>query len=62
MIESMSSGIAMPPPPRRTEQNLTNDQQAFIADKLSEYDVDTLTQTEALTIVDAFSAAGIEPV
>jgi len=62
MIESMSSGIAMPPPPRRTEQNLTNDQQAFIADKLSEYDVDTLTLNEALTIVDAFSAAGIEPV
>jgi hypothetical protein len=61
MIDSMSSGIAMPPPPRRTEQNLTNDQQAVIADKLAEYDVDTLTQTDALSIVEAFSAAGIEP-
>jgi hypothetical protein len=60
MINSINSGASMPPPPR-TEQNLTNDQQSVISDTLSEFDVDNLTEADALSIVKAFSEAGIQP-
>jgi hypothetical protein len=43
MIDPMNSGIAMSAPPQRIEQKLTNDQQSLIAEKFSEYAVDTLT-------------------
>ncbi|MFT6776664.1 MAG: hypothetical protein ACJAV1_000576 [Paraglaciecola sp.] len=42
------------------KQSLTNEQQFLIANKLPEYDVDNLTPAYALSIVDAFSVAGIE--
>ena len=38
MINSINSGASMPPPPR-TEQNLTSEQQSVISDTLSEFDV-----------------------
>jgi hypothetical protein len=60
MINSINSGGSMPPPPR-TEQNLTGDQQSVISDTLSEFDVDNLTEADALSIVEAFSEAGIQP-
>jgi hypothetical protein len=60
MINSINSGASMPPPPR-TEQNLTGDLQSVISDTLSEYDVDNLTEADALSIVKAFSEAGIQP-
>ena len=60
MINSINSGASMPPPPR-TEQNLTGDQQSVISDTLSEFDVDNLTEADALSIVAAFSEAGIQP-
>jgi hypothetical protein len=60
MINSINSGASMPPPPR-TEQNLTNAQQSVISDTLSEFDVDNLTEADALSIVEAFSEAGIQP-
>jgi len=64
MINAMNAGMSMPPPPRAgasTEQNLTEDQQSFISDTLSQYDVDNLTEADALSIVEAFSEAGIQP-
>ncbi len=60
MINSINSGASMPPPPR-TEQSLTGDQQSVISDTLSEFDVDNLSETDALSIVEAFSEAGIQP-
>ena len=60
MINSINSGASMPPPPR-TEQNLTSEQESVISDTLSEFDVDNLTETDALSIVEAFSEAGIKP-
>jgi len=60
MINSINSGASMPPPPR-TEQNLTSEQQSVISDTLSEFDVDNLSETDALSIVEAFSEAGIKP-
>ena len=60
MINSINSSAAMPPPPRK-EQSLTSDQQSVISDTLSEFDVDNLSETDALSIVAAFSEAGIQP-
>jgi hypothetical protein len=60
MINSINSDVSMPPPPR-TEQKLTSDQQSVISDTLSEFDVDNLTKADALSIVEAFSEAGIQP-
>jgi hypothetical protein len=61
MINAMNSGMSMPPPPSRNEQTLTEDQQSLIAETLSEFDADNLTEADALSIVEAFSAAGIQP-
>jgi len=60
MINSINSGASMPPPPR-TEQSLTGVQQSVISDTLSEFDVDNLSEADALSIVAAFSEAGIQP-
>lgn len=64
MINSMSSGMSMPPPPKassRSEQSLTEEQQNLISETLSEYDVDNLTEADALSITEAFAEAGIQP-
>lgn len=64
MVSSIGSGMSMPPPPPSSSsstQNLTEDQMTLISDTLSELDVDNLTEQDALSIVEAFSEAGIEP-
>lgn len=61
MINAMSSGMMPPPPRTETEQNLTEDQQSLITETLSQYDVENLTEADALSIVEVFSEAGIQP-
>lgn len=64
MIDSMNSSMSMPPPPKTgssSNQTLTEEQHSLISDTLSEYDVDNLTEADALSIVEAFAQAGIEP-
>lgn len=60
MINSISSG-SMPMPPPRKEQNLTDEQQSLISETLSEFDVENLTESDAVSIVEAFAQAGIQP-
>tara|TARA_R110001592_G_scaffold188128_2_gene433121 strand:+ start:83 stop:550 length:468 start_codon:yes stop_codon:yes gene_type:complete len=61
MVTSINSGMSMPPPPPRTEQSLTEDQQDFISETLSQFDADNITQETAASIVEAFAQAGIQP-
>jgi len=58
-IGSINSGMSMPPP--RSEQSLTEDQQSLIGETLSEFDPENLSESDALSIVVAFSNAGIAP-
>lgn len=53
----------MPPPPpaAKSEQSLTSDQQSLISDTLSEFDTDNLSQEDALSIIEKFSQANIQP-
>jgi len=51
----------MPAPPPRSEQPLTEEQQSLISETLSEFDVENLSESNALSIVEAFSSAGIVP-
>jgi|TARA_R110000764_G_scaffold67038_1_gene139562 hypothetical protein len=51
----------MPPPPARTEQSLTADQQSLISETLSEFDTENLSQEDALSIIETFSQANIQP-
>lgn len=50
----------MPPPPR-TERTLTEEQQLLISDTLSQFDAGNLTESDAQSIVEAFSEGGIQP-
>jgi len=59
MINSISSNTQMPP--QRTEQSLTEDQQSILSETLSQYDAENLTEADALSIVESFSQAGIQP-
>ena len=61
MINNVNSGISMPPPPSRTQQNLTEEQQTFVTDTLAEFDADELSEEDALSIIDMFSQADIQP-
>lgn len=60
MVTSINSGMSMPPPPR-TEQSLTEEQQSLISETLSQYDTDNVTEADALSIIEAFAQAGIQP-
>lgn len=60
MINSVNSSMPMQPM-ARTDNNLTEDQQLLISETLSQFDPENLTETDALTIIDAFSQAGIQP-
>lgn len=60
MINSINSGAAMTMPPR-SEQNLTDDQQSLISETLSQFDAENLSESDAASIVEAFSQAGIQP-
>lgn len=59
MINNVNAGISMPPP--RTQQNLTEEQQTFVTDTLAEFDADELSEEDALSIIDMFSQADIQP-
>ncbi|WP_077283525.1 hypothetical protein [Cognaticolwellia aestuarii] len=61
MINNVNAGISMPPPPPRTQQNLTEEQQTFVTDTLAEFDADELSEEDALSIIDMFSQADIQP-
>ena len=62
MINSIASS---PPPPSGHAQNaastLNNAQKSLINKTLENIDADTLTQDQAIKIVETFSAAGIKP-
>ncbi|XPF93968.1 hypothetical protein ACM9HF_18445 [Colwellia sp. RE-S-Sl-9] len=60
MINSINSGMPMPPPPR-SDQKLTEEQQSLISETLSKFDAENINETDALSIIDAFSQAGIQP-
>lgn len=62
MVSSISSGAintgqVMP----MQSSSLSDEQLSVISETLSELDADNLSEAEALTIVEAFSEAGIEP-
>jgi len=59
MINSISSGMSMPP--ARTEQSLTSDQQSLISETLEQFDPENLSDSDAASIIEAFSQAGIQP-
>ncbi len=62
MISSISFGSSVTmPTSSRSEKVLTEEQQTLISDTLSELDADNLTTADALSIIDTFSEAGIEP-
>ncbi len=61
MISGISSGMSMPPSSLSSEQSLTEAQQTLISETLSELDADNLTEADALSIIEAFSQAGIQP-
>ncbi|MFT5814187.1 MAG: hypothetical protein ACI9VT_001947 [Psychroserpens sp.] len=61
MINSTNLNSSIPPPPPRSEQSLTEEQQVFISDTLAEFDTDNLTQEDALSIIETFSQANIQP-
>jgi len=49
------------PPRLKAEQNLSDEQQSLITETLSQFDVDNLSETDAVNIVEVFSQAGIQP-
>tara|TARA_B110000438_G_C15570598_1_gene545215 strand:- start:225 stop:764 length:540 start_codon:yes stop_codon:yes gene_type:complete len=61
LINTTNLGSSMPPPPARTEQSLTADQQSLISETLSEFDTENLSQEDALSIIETFSQANIQP-
>jgi len=60
MIGAINSTNAIPPPPRN-EQALTDEQQTVLSETLSELDSGNLTEQDALSIVEDFKEAGIQP-
>lgn len=60
MINAISSGIQIPTS-SRIEQSLSQEQYNVINDTLSQFTADTLTESDAINIVDAFSQANIKP-
>lgn len=64
MISSMNTNASMTASLKtssNTEQGLSAEQQSLISETLSQYDVDNLTEADALSISEAFSEAGIAP-
>lgn len=64
MIDSVGSSASFrpPPPPGAGEQGSLSDEQAsLIEETLSAYDADNLSESDAASIVEAFSEAGIAP-
>lgn len=48
-------------PMARSEQRLTSEQQSLISETLSEFDTDNLSQEDALSIIETFTQANIQP-
>ena len=48
-------------PPQRSEQSLTTEQQSILSETLSQFDPENLTESDALSIVEALSQAEIQP-
>lgn len=61
MINSVNASMNMPPPPAKSQQALTQEQQTLISQTLSELDPENLSEADALSIIDTFSEAGIQP-
>lgn len=64
MINPTQSSMQMPPPPPRDgreQQSLTDEQKTLISDTLAQYDAENLTESDAQSIIAAFSEAGIHP-
>ena len=64
MIDSINSHFAAAmhqPPKRDNSQPLSQEQQQLIEDTLANYDTDQLSASDAASIVEVFSEAGIQP-
>jgi hypothetical protein len=64
MIGSINTGMSMPTSAKTSsniEQSLTEEQETLISEILSQYDVDNLSEADALSITEAFAEAGIQP-
>lgn len=63
MINSVSSGMSMPAmhSSGSGQQKLTAEQQTLMSETLEQFDVDNLTEADAISIVETFSEAGIQP-
>lgn len=62
MINSINSGMSsMPAQFSRSDTPLTDNEQTLISETLEQFDPETLTEKDALAIVEAFSQAGIQP-
>jgi hypothetical protein len=61
MIDSIGSSTSMQLPPMRTQQSLSTEQEALIAETLSKYDTENLSEEDAASIVETLKEAGIEP-
>ncbi|XQW84958.1 hypothetical protein ACOYR1_17825 [Thalassotalea piscium] len=57
---SMNTGMPMPPT-KQSNYALTQEQQSLISETLSQFDMENLTESDALSIVDTFAQAGIQP-
>lgn len=49
------------PPPPRSEQNLSDEQKFLMTETLSQFDAKNLTESDAISIIETFSQAGIQP-
>ncbi|MEP1446381.1 MAG: hypothetical protein ABJK37_09755 [Paraglaciecola sp.] len=64
MVDSIGSASFRPPPPppgAGGQSSLSEDETSLIEETLSGYDADSLTESDAASIVEAFSEAGIAP-
>jgi hypothetical protein len=65
MVDSIGSASFRPPPPPPPgsggQSSLSEEQTSLIEETLSAYDANNLTESDAASIVDAFSEAGITP-
>jgi hypothetical protein len=63
MVDSIGNASFRPPPPPGAggQSNLSDDQASLIEETLSGYNADNLTESDAASIVEAFSEAGIAP-
>lgn len=59
IINTVNSGFQAPL--ARTEQSLTQNQQDIITQTLTQFDADLLSDSDAKSIVETFSNAGIQP-